>query len=164
MKCIRTYSAEETVQTGRALGKILQRGDVVCLAGDLGAGKTAFTGGIASAMGIQGYVTSPTFTIVNEYRGSSIPLYHFDVYRISDPEEMFEIGFEEYVDGDGVVVIEWAELIKDILPGEHIWVEIRKDRKKGDNSRVIDIQFRGDKYLDYERIIERADCFEDSCS
>ncbi len=120
-----THSARETFQAGYRLGSILGKGDVVCLTGGLGTGKTAFTGGIAAALGIEGYITSPTFTILNEYEGR-IPLYHFDVYRIADPSEMFEIGFEEYVEGNGIVVIEWAELIKDILPGAYIKVVIER--------------------------------------
>lgn len=154
MEEIRTHSAGQTVKTGAALGRILNRGDIICLTGDLGAGKTAFTGGLAAALGISGYITSPTFTIVNEYKGR-IPLYHFDVYRIADPEEMFEIGFEEYIDGNGVVVIEWAELIKDILPDERIWVDIRKDVKSGADERIIRIEFTGERYRGYEEKLKQ---------
>ncbi len=143
MKEFKTFSAEETVNLGSKLGKILDRGDVVCITGELGTGKTAFTGGIAKALGIKGYITSPTFTIVNEYK-STIPLFHFDVYRISEPEEMIEIGFDEYLDSGGIVVIEWAELIKDILPANHIWVDISKDTKEDMNARNIKIEFVGD--------------------
>jgi len=146
---IRTHCAGHTVEIGKKLGKILDKGDVVCLTGELGTGKTAFTNGVAAVLGVKGYVTSPTFTIVNEYEGR-LPFYHFDVYRIADPEEMFEIGFEEYVDGNGVVVIEWADLIKEILPRQHIWVDIRKDIKKGPDERVIRIQFTGERYKGYE--------------
>ncbi len=142
---IKTFSRDETAEAGRKLGRLLEAGDVVCLSGDIGTGKTVFTGGIAEGLGISGYITSPTFTIVNEYEGR-IPFYHFDVYRINDPDEMFEIGFEEYIDGRGVVVIEWADVIKDILPREHIWVEISKDLKGDYNIRNITIEFRGEKY------------------
>ncbi|WP_010246734.1 tRNA (adenosine(37)-N6)-threonylcarbamoyltransferase complex ATPase subunit type 1 TsaE [Acetivibrio cellulolyticus] len=148
MKQIKTYSADETTQVGRALGSILNRGDVVCLTGDLGTGKTALTNGIASALGIEDYITSPTFTIVNEYK-TEVPLYHFDVYRISDPEEMYDIGFEEYLYGEGVVVIEWAELIKGILPDDLIWVKISKDLASGVDTREISIDFQGEKYEGY---------------
>lgn len=147
---INTSTFEETVELGVKLGSLLGCGDVVCLAGNLGTGKTAFTSGIAVALGVKGYITSPTFTIVNEYN-SRIPLYHFDVYRIADPEEMFEIGFEEYLDGNGVVVIEWADLIKDILPDDCIWVEIDKNLNNGQNIREISINFKGNKYLGYEK-------------
>lgn len=148
MKQIKTCSPDETMLVGRALGSILNSGDVVCLTGDLGTGKTAFTNGMAQALGIKEYVTSPTFTIVNEYK-TEVPLYHFDVYRISDPEEMYDIGFEEYLYGDGIVVIEWAELIKDILPDELIWVKISKNLNSGVDAREIEIDFIGEKYRSY---------------
>ena len=104
--------------------------------GDLGAGKTAFVQGMAKALNIDEPVTSPTFTIVNEYNGT-LPLYHFDVYRIGSSDEMFEIGFDEYVNGDGISVIEWAELIEDILPPDTISVTIRKNMEKGEDYREI---------------------------
>ena len=148
MKQIKTCSPDETMLVGRALGSILSSGDVVCITGDLGTGKTAFTNGMARALGIEEYITSPTFTIVNEYK-TEVPLYHFDVYRISDPEEMYDIGFEEYLYGDGIVVIEWAELIKDILPEELIWVKISKNLNSGTDAREINIDFIGEKYRSY---------------
>ena len=144
-----TKSVAETETVGFKLGEMLESGDVVCLRGSLGTGKTAFTGGIAGALGISGYITSPTFTIVNEYAGK-LPLYHFDVYRISDPEEMFEIGFEEYIDGRGVVVIEWAELIKDILPLDNIEVVLEKTNSGDPDERRLTINFNGEKYREYE--------------
>jgi tRNA threonylcarbamoyladenosine biosynthesis protein TsaE len=146
---IRTSSPEETAGVGARLGSLLRAGDVVCLTGGLGTGKTAFTGGVAAVLGVSGYVTSPTFTIVNEYSGR-LPLYHFDVYRIQDPDEMFEIGFEEYLAGNGVVVIEWADLIAPVLPDEYIRVEIGKDLSSSVNARVIRLDFRGKRYMDYE--------------
>ena len=142
-------SVEETAELGRRLGTILQKGDTVCLTGDLGTGKTAFTGGIAKALGIGGYITSPTFTIVNEYEGD-LPLYHFDVYRIGDPGEMFETGYDEYISGEGITVIEWAELIKDILPPERIEVFIEKDNADMPDSRLITMKFHGLRSADYE--------------
>lgn len=144
-----TKSAGETESAGFRLGRLLGPGDLVCLRGGLGTGKTAFTGGIAGALGIAGYITSPTFTIVNEYAGR-LPLYHFDVYRISDPEEMYEIGFEEYLEGRGVVVIEWAELIKDILPAEKIEVVIERTGTDDPGERRITVNFCGDRYRRYE--------------
>jgi len=150
---INTFSAGETVEAGLRLGRILKKSDVVCMTGDLGTGKTAFTNGIAAALGINGYITSPTFTIVNEYN-AAIPLYHFDVYRIADPEEMFEIGFDEYIDGDGIVVIEWAELIKEVLPKECIWVKISKDLSAGIDTRIVNIQFIGNRYRGYEELMD----------
>jgi tRNA threonylcarbamoyladenosine biosynthesis protein TsaE len=143
-------SVEETVLLAIKLGRLLQRGDNICLIGDLGTGKTAFTGGIAKALNIDGYITSPTFTIVNEYKGK-LPLYHFDVYRINDPDEMFETGYEEYINGDGITVIEWADLIEDILPRERIDVTMRKDDPDNPDSRQITIQFLGEKAGRYER-------------
>ncbi|MCX7749251.1 MAG: tRNA (adenosine(37)-N6)-threonylcarbamoyltransferase complex ATPase subunit type 1 TsaE [Clostridia bacterium] len=148
---IKTSSYEETVDLGLKFGKTLEKGDVVCLTGDLGTGKTAFTNGLARALGIKEHITSPTFTIVNEYQ-ARLPLYHFDVYRISDPEEMFEIGFDEYMEGDGVTVIEWADLIRDLLPPEFIWVDIGKDKDSPENRRIIQIKFKGKKFDD--RMIE----------
>ncbi|KNY27142.1 tRNA (adenosine(37)-N6)-threonylcarbamoyltransferase complex ATPase subunit type 1 TsaE [Pseudobacteroides cellulosolvens] len=145
MKSFKTVSQDETCALGRKLGELLKAGDVVCLVGDLGTGKTAFTKGIAEALGVSGYITSPTFTFVNEYQGQ-IPMFHFDVYRIGEPEDLFEIGFEEYLEQDAVVVIEWADMIKDILPSEYIWVEIKKDINADFNIRIIDIQFIGSRY------------------
>lgn len=156
MKEIKTFSAKETVEAGIRLGAIIRKGDIICLNGGMGTGKTAFTGGIAAALGIKGYITSPTFTIVNEYKGR-IPLYHFDVYRIADPEEMFEIGFEEYLDGQGVVVIEWAEQIRDILPADYIKVDIKKNMPEGQDIRIIDISFMGSRYSGYEEMMKIAD-------
>jgi len=141
---IQTHSPDETFGLGEKLGKTLEKGDIVCLSGELGAGKTLFTKGIASALGVRGYVTSPTFTIVNEYE-AEIPLYHFDAYRVQDPGEMFEIGFEEYLCGNGIVVIEWADLVRDILPGESIRVDISKV-KDTDYARVFGFEFRGERY------------------
>jgi len=140
-----TTSVTETMEAGYKLGNILEPGDVICLFGDLGTGKTVFTGGIAKALGIDGYITSPTFSIVNEYNGR-LPLFHFDVYRIADTEEMFEIGFEEYLDAGGIVVIEWAGVISDIIPENRIEVKIEKmgiDAGSIDKRRIT-FAFRGE--------------------
>lgn len=150
MKKIKTLTRDETIETGMRLGEILKKGDVVCLEGNLGAGKTVFTGGIATALGIDDYVTSPTFTIINEYAGE-IPLYHFDAYRITDPQELWETGFEEYMAGNGITVIEWADKIKGVLPGEYIWVDIKKDEKGMQDARIISMKFKGSRYRKYER-------------
>ncbi len=143
-------SVSETMELGRKLGEILQKGDNICLTGDLGTGKTAFTGGIAAGLGIGGYITSPTFTIVNEYEGR-LPLYHFDVYRIGDASEMFDTGYDEYINGDGVTVIEWADIIKEVLPADRIEVNIEKDDRTNTDSRSIIINFLGSKNEGYER-------------
>ena len=147
-------SAEETTGLGEKLGRLLQKGDTVCLTGELGTGKTAFTGGIARALEIEGYITSPTFTIVNEYHEGRVPLYHFDVYRIGSPEEMYEIGFEEYLAGDGVVIIEWAELIESILPEQYISVKIERDEKNLQDGRWITFDFKGPRYKGYDEKFE----------
>ena len=137
-----TNSYEETERVAAELAKSLKGGEVIAMYGDLGAGKTAFVRGLARALGIEGHITSPTFTIMNAYNGR-LPLYHFDVYRIADPDEMYEIGYDEYIGSDGVCVIEWAELIEDILPDEYIKTNIKKDSEKGDDYREITIENAG---------------------
>ena len=129
-------SYEETQKFAEEFSKTLKAGDVLCMYGDLGVGKTAFVQGLAKGLGIDEPITSPTFTIVNEYSGR-LPLYHFDVYRIGDIEEMDEVGFEEYVMGDGVSLIEWANLIEEILPENRTEVIIEKDLEKGFDYRKI---------------------------
>jgi len=156
-----TRSFEETVEFGRKLGAMLNPGDVICLSGDLGTGKTALTNGIAKGLGITSYITSPTFTLVNEYQGK-FPLYHFDVYRIADPEEMFDIGFDEYIYGDGITIIEWGELISEILPREIIRVVIRKNLGKGLDIREISVDFTGSRYSGYEEEIQPTKFFGDT--
>lgn len=141
MKII-TNSYEETERAAAELAKTLKGGEVIAMYGDLGAGKTAFVRGLARGLGIEGHITSPTFTIMNAYSGR-LPLYHFDVYRIADPDEMYEIGYEDYIESDGVCVIEWAELIADILPEEHIRIDINKDSTKGDDYREITVSVPG---------------------
>ena len=109
---------KETEAFGIALGKEARAGDIIALVGDLGTGKTALTKYIAQGMGITEMITSPTFTIVQEYHSGRLPLYHFDVYRIGDPEEMYELGYEEYFFGNGVSIVEWADLISELIPHE----------------------------------------------
>lgn len=110
----------------KSFGQLAEAGDIVCLTGDLGAGKTTFTKAFALGMDIAEHITSPTFTIIQEYDGK-IPLYHFDVYRIDDPLELEEIGYEEYFFGKGVTIIEWADMIRDLIPEESLWIEIRTE-------------------------------------
>ena len=124
MKCVEVFNEGETANLARKLGKLVEPGDIICLIGDLGAGKTSFTKAFALGLEVEDYVTSPTFTIIQEYEGR-IPLYHFDVYRIEDLREMEDIGYEEYFYGDGVCVIEWAQIIKDLLPKNYLQIEIR---------------------------------------
>jgi tRNA threonylcarbamoyladenosine biosynthesis protein TsaE len=126
-----------TFQLGYRLGSLLCKGDVVCLTGDLGAGKTTLSKAIAKGLGVEEDVTSPTFTLIHEYVGR-LPLYHFDVYRIRKVEEMEELGYEEYFYGDGVCLIEWASLIEDLIPTEHLWIHINKG--DGDQNRGIEIK------------------------
>ena len=138
MKIYETNSEEETRNLGYHLGEQAVAGGVYTLNGDLGVGKTVFTQGFAKGLGIEEYVNSPTFTIVQEYNEGRIPLYHFDVYRIEDPEEMEEVGFTDMIYGDGVCLIEWANMISDILPEHYTNVTIEKDLQKGfDYRRVI---------------------------
>ena len=113
---VKIYLEDEnkTKEIGYKLGNLLTPGSVICLIGDLGAGKTTMTQSLAKALEVDDYITSPTFTIVNEYEGK-MPLYHFDVYRIGSSDEMYDIGYEEYINGEGVCIIEWANLIEDIL-------------------------------------------------
>lgn len=136
MKIYESNSYEDTQKIASEIADTLNGGEFIAMYGDLGAGKTAFVQGLAKALGITSHITSPTFTIVNEYEGR-LPLYHFDVYRISDPDEMYEIGYEEYVDGDGVCVVEWAELIEDLFPNNYFKITILKDEEKGFDYRKI---------------------------
>ena len=138
----KSNSPKETENIAKAFAKKLEKGDVLCLSGDLGVGKTAFVQGLAKGLGIEEYISSPTFTIVNCYSGK-LPFYHFDVYRIGDSEEMFEIGYEEYVYGDGISVIEWPQLISDILPEKRYDIEIKKNLDIHENFREITVEKRG---------------------
>lgn len=140
---IETRSPEETFRLGRKLGEAARPGQVFTLTGDLGTGKTVFTQGFAKGLGVEEPVNSPTFTIVQVYDEGRLPLYHFDVYRIGDVEEMEEVGFEDYVMGDGVSLIEWAELISEILPEKRTAVRIEKDLEQGFDYRRITIEELG---------------------
>ncbi|GMQ63145.1 tRNA (adenosine(37)-N6)-threonylcarbamoyltransferase complex ATPase subunit type 1 TsaE [Vallitalea maricola] len=135
----KSFSAEETKKIGKELGQDAKKGQIYCLIGDLGVGKTVFTKGFAEGLGIDEHITSPTFTIVNEYYSDKLIFNHFDVYRIDDPDEMYEIGYEEYFYNDGVCLIEWANLIEEIIPEEAIWINIEKDLDKGLDYRQITI-------------------------
>lgn len=135
-----TNSPEETYALGKELGQKAQAGEVYCLDGDLGVGKTVFTQGFAAGLGIEGPVNSPTFTIVQQYDDGRLPLYHFDVYRISDVGEMDEIGYEDCFYGEGVCLIEWSQLIPEILPEKVIRIRIEKDLEKGFDYRKISVE------------------------
>ncbi len=134
-----TFCAEETFELGRSLGEQAKPGDIYTLNGDLGVGKTVFSQGLAKGLGIAEPISSPTFTIVQVYEEGRLPFYHFDVYRIGDAEEMEEIGYQDYFYGNGVCLIEWADLIREILPEKVIPVLLEKDLKKGFDYRKITV-------------------------
>ena len=137
---VETRSPEETFALGEKIGRTALPGQIYTLTGDLGVGKTVLTQGVAAGLGIREAVSSPTFTIVQVYEEGRLPFYHFDVYRIGDIEEMEEIGYDDYFFGNGVCLIEWAELIADILPEEHISIKIEKDLSQGFDYRRITVE------------------------
>ena len=140
IRVIESYSPEETSALGRELGANAKPGEVYTLIGDLGVGKTVLTQGIADGLGITEPICSPTFTIVQVYEEGRLPFYHFDVYRIGDIEEMDEIGYEDYFYGDGLCMIEWANLIEEILPDNYKEITIENDLEKGFDYRKITIK------------------------
>lgn len=137
-KILHIASEKETEKLGEAMGRVAVPGTVIALIGDLGTGKTTLTKSIARGLGVTETVTSPTFNIIREYRSGRIPLFHFDVYRIADPEEMYELGYEEYFYGDGVCVVEWADLIEELLPEDAVIIRI--DRGAGEEEREYRIE------------------------
>lgn len=132
-----TAGEEQTEALGFRLGQLIQPGAVIAYTGDLGAGKTAFTRGLARGLGIPDRVTSPTFTIVNEYEGGRLPLFHFDMYRLGSSDELFDIGWEDYLARGGVCAVEWSENVDDAMDDDAIRVDIRRGAK--DDQRVISI-------------------------
>ena len=144
-KIIESNKEQDTYDLGYELGQHAKPGQVFTLVGDLGVGKTVFTKGLAAGLGITEPVSSPTFTIVQVYDEGRLPFYHFDVYRIGDIEEMEEIGYDDYFFGQGICLIEWAELIEEILPKKRIEVTIEKDLDKGFDYRKITIEERGEE-------------------
>ena len=134
-----SFSREETFEYAKALGEKAEPGQVYCLSGDLGVGKTVFAQGFGAGLGINEPMSSPTFTILQEYTEGRLPLYHYDVYRVGDIDEMEETGFYEYAGGEGVTLIEWAELIEEIIPETAVWITIKKDIEKGFDYRSIEI-------------------------
>ena len=135
-----THSPDETFEIAKKMGEKAAPGTVITLDGDLGAGKTLFTKGFAAGLEITEPVSSPTFTILQEYEGGRLPLYHFDVYRIGDPAEMDEVGFDDYIYGDGVCMIEWSELIAELIPDDAIRIVIERDAALGDDYRRIEVK------------------------
>ncbi|MDR7433949.1 MAG: tRNA (adenosine(37)-N6)-threonylcarbamoyltransferase complex ATPase subunit type 1 TsaE [Armatimonadota bacterium] len=138
-----TRSPEETQRLGERLGEILQAPAVVALVGELGVGKTCFIQGVARGLGVKGYVPSPTFTLIREHHGR-VPVYHVDLYRLEKPQELEDLGLEEILEGEGVVLIEWAEKVRFLLPPEHLQVELRFGQ--GDEEREILIVPHGERY------------------
>ena len=144
MAVIDSFCAKDTYELGEKIGQMAKPGMVISLTGDLGVGKSVFTQGLAKGLGIEEPVNSPTFTIVQVYEEGRLPLHHFDVYRIGDIEEMDEIGYEDYFYGEGVCLIEWADLIREILPEQMCRVTIEKDLEKGFDYRKITLEgFKG---------------------
>ena len=137
---IETHSTQETFEFGKKIGERARAGEVYSLIGDLGVGKTVFTQGVANGLEIKESVNSPTFTILQVYDEGRLPFYHFDVYRIGDIEEMDEIGYDEYFYGDGVCLIEWANLIEEIMPEKYIKITIEKNLEKGFDYRKITLE------------------------
>jgi tRNA threonylcarbamoyladenosine biosynthesis protein TsaE len=135
-----TFSQTETFDIGKHIGENAKAGDIITLSGDLGVGKTVFAQGVAAGLGIKDHVCSPTFTILQVYDDGRLPLYHFDTYRIEDPGEMEAIGYEDYFFGDGVCIIEWPEMVDDLLPDTVTAVSILKDPSKGTDYRRITVE------------------------
>lgn len=140
---IELNSLDDTKEFGESLGRALKKGDILCLNGDLGAGKTTLTKSIGIGLGVEEYITSPTFSLINEYRGN-LPVYHFDVYRLENVDELDDLGFDEYFFGEGVCIIEWADKIEKMLPKEIIVVDIEKG-ETGDK-RIVSISGKGNRY------------------
>ena len=141
-----SHNKEETLKIGKKLASLLTKGDTVVLSGDLGSGKTKLTEGILSFFGLENEISSPTFTIVNEYIKDDIKIFHFDVYRLTDSSEFYEIGGDEYFE-NGICIIEWGELIQDALPSEYIHIKFERD-SKNENIRILNIVSYGKKYDD----------------
>ena len=135
-----TSCPEETFAFGKWLGERAKPGEIFCLDGELGTGKTVLTQGFAAGLGITEPVNSPTFTIVQVYEEGRLPLYHFDVYRIGDPSEMDEVGYEDCFFGEGVCLVEWASLIEELIPEEALWIRLEKEFGRGDDYRRITVR------------------------
>lgn len=142
-KRLESSGPEETRALARSLAQKARPGDIYCLSGDLGVGKTVFAQGFAEGLGVRDYVASPTFAIVNEYPEAAPPFYHFDVYRLSCVEEMEDTGYEQYFFGDGVCLVEWAERIEELIPPEAVWILLEKDLSRGTDYRAVTIRASG---------------------
>lgn len=150
--CITTFmnfivnNVEETLNIGEQIGNLCNAGDIICIIGDLGVGKTHLSKGIAKGLGIKEHITSPTFTIVNEYDSGRLKLYHFDVYRVNDPDEIYELGFDEYIFDNALSIIEWADYIESLIPKEHVRIVLSKLNDLGEDVRNIEIIPNGKRY------------------
>jgi len=144
MFTMKTKQAEQTEKIGEQLANSLKPNDVILLDGDLGAGKTTFTKGLAKGLGIKRYVKSPTFTIIHEYREGRMPLFHMDVYRLEDGGGD-DLGWDEYFYGDGVSVIEWSQFIQDYLPEDYLRITLKRN-DESDNQRTLDFEAQGERY------------------
>jgi tRNA threonylcarbamoyladenosine biosynthesis protein TsaE len=140
-----SHSVAQTQRLGARLGELARAGDLFCLEGDLGSGKTCFAQGLARGLGITAGVHSPTFILANEHRGGRLPLFHLDVYRVGAPGEALGIGLEDYLAGDGVCVIEWAEKIRAVLPAEYLWITFRH---VAETKRGVLVEARGARYAE----------------
>ncbi len=149
--CLESKSEEQTRYLGKILGESLPAGSLITLRGDLGVGKTVLAQGLGEGLGIEDSICSPTFTILQIYEEGRVPFYHFDVYRIADPEEMYEVGFEDYFYGSGITLVEWADLIGELLPEERLEITIEKDRDLGFDYRWITLE-SSDERVDVETI------------
>lgn len=149
-----SHDLKDTEKLGLKLGEILKKGDFINISGDLGTGKTTLTKSIGKGLGVSEYITSPTFNLINEYNGR-LRLYHFDVYRLKSPEEMFDLGYEEYFYSDGVTIIEWGNNIVDMLPKERL--DIYMDVGINDNERKIFINGKGKRYIEMEEELKRIE-------
>ena len=143
-KTFESMTEKTTIEYAKAMGEKAKAGDVIALTGEMVAGKTVFAKGFAKGLGVKEMVNSPTFTLVQIYDDGRLPLYHFDVYRIGDPSEMEETGFEDDISGEGVTVVEWADRIKDLMPEETVWVRMFKDPDVDDDYRRLEIEDTGD--------------------
>lgn len=148
---IKLNNLEETEQFGIKLGQLLKEGDILCLNGDLGAGKTTITKSIGLGLGVEEYITSPTFALINQYKGR-IPVYHFDVYRLENAHELYDLGFDEYFYGKGVCIIEWADKIEKMIPRENIVIDIEKSDAL--ESRILHIHGYGSRYDELVKELE----------
>lgn len=151
---IESFCTKDTFELGKQIGMTARSGEVYCLNGDLGTGKTVFTQGFAAGLNVSEQVNSPTFTILQEYTDGRLPFYHFDVYRLEESEEMEEIGYLDYFYGEGVCLIEWADQIKELLPKERVEIQIKKDLTKGFEYRKIDVnrKKKTENGVNYENI------------